>query len=76
MKQYCRYCSNLVYGDLPYCEKKEKTMSKSAAKRANTCKDFDLNPIDAFGENEKGYQPRREKTPEEIALKESQVSFL
>ena len=76
MKQYCRYCSNLVYGDWPYCEKKEKTMSESAAKRANTCKDFDLNPIDAFGENEKGYQPRREKTPEEIALKERQVSFL
>lgn len=76
MKQYCRYCSYLVYGDVPYCEKQERTMSEGSAKRANTCKDFDLNPIDAFGENEKGYQPRREKTPEEKQIKENQVSFL
>ena len=76
MKQYCRYCAFLVCGDWPYCEVKRKTMSESAAKRVNTCKDFALNPIDAFGENEKGYQPRREKTPEEIATKKNQVSFL
>lgn len=76
MKQYCRYCSSLIYGDVPYCEKQERVMSESAAKRVNTCKDFDLNPIDAFGENEKGYRPRRERTPEEIALKKNQVSFL
>lgn len=76
MKQYCRYCSSLIYGDVPYCEKHERVMSESAAKRVNTCKDFDLNPIDAFGENEKGYRPRRERTPEEIALKKNQVSFL
>ena len=76
MKQYCRYCSSLIYGDVPYCEKQERVMSEGAAKRVNTCKDFDLNPIDAFGENEKGYQPRREKTPEEIAVKKNQVSFL
>lgn len=76
MKQYCRYCCYLVYGDWPYCEKKEKLMSESASKRANTCKDFILNPIDAFGENEKGYQPRREKTPEEIMAKENQMRFI
>lgn len=76
MKQYCRYCSSLIYGDVPYCEKYERVMSESAAKRVNTCKDFDLNPIDAFGENKKGYQPRREKTPEEKQIKENQVSFL
>ena len=76
MKQYCRYCCYLVYGDWPYCEKKEKLMSESAAKLVNTCKDFALNPIDAFGENEKGYQPRREKTHKEIATKKNQVSFL
>lgn len=51
-------------------------MSESAAKRVNQCKDFDLNPIDAFGENKKGYRPRREKTPEEIDFKKNQVSFL
>ena len=25
------------------------------------CPHYDLNPIDAFGENEKGYQPRHKK---------------
>lgn len=76
MKQYCRYCSWLVYGDVPYCRKDERVLSEAYAKRVNTCKDFDLNPIDAFGENEKGYRPRREKTPEEKQIKENQVSFL
>ena len=76
MKQYCRYCAYLVYGDVPYCEKQERVMSETAAKRLNNCKGFDLCPMDAFMENEKGYQPRREKTPEEIAVKKNQVSFL
>lgn len=76
MKQYCRYCASLIVGDVPYRERQERVLSESAAKRANTCKDFDMNPMDAFMENEKGYQPRREKTPEEIMLKKNQVSFL
>lgn len=76
MKQYCRYCASLIVGDVPYCERQKRVLSEATAKRSNTCKDFDLNPIDAFMENEKGYQPRREKTPEEKQIKENQVSFL
>lgn len=76
MKQYCRYCQHLVTGNGTYCTLLNREMSDASAKRVNYCKDFELNPIDAFWENEKGYQPRREKTPEEIALKKNQVSFL
>lgn len=61
MSQYCRYCSSLVVGDINYCTTKDKSISESAAKATNKCKDFELNPIDAFGENEKGYQPREKK---------------
>ena len=73
MKQYCRYCSNLCYGDVAYCRKHEQTMSDAAARRVNTCKDFDLNPIDAFGENPNPYKPRREKTPEESEVDTNQI---
>lgn len=31
-------------------------MSDATAKSPNRCHDFAFNPIDAFGENEKGYQ--------------------
>lgn len=62
MAQYCRYCSALVVGDIPYCTKKKKQIKETNAKTTNYCPHYDLNPIDAFGENEKGYQPRNPKT--------------
>ena len=61
MAQYCRYCSHLVTGNGIYCGEMNKEMSEAQAKRTNTCSRFDLNPIDAFYENEKGYQPREPK---------------
>ena len=61
MKQYCRYCANLVCGDAAWCEAKKKIISEASAKRPNDCNDFMFNPLDAFGENEKGYQPRKPK---------------
>ncbi len=61
MTQYCRYCCYLVCGDANYCTKQKKIMSDATAKSPNRCHDFALNPIDAFGENEKGYQPRKPK---------------
>lgn len=61
MKQYCRYCSALVTGNGIYCTEKNETMSESKAKRVNSCPHFNLNPMDAFFENEKGYQPREPK---------------
>lgn len=58
MTQYCRYCCYLVCGDASYCTEQERTMSDAAAKAPNRCHNFAFNPIDAFGENEKGYQAR------------------
>jgi hypothetical protein len=58
MKQYCRYCANLVYGDSCFCEKKRWVKSYNSCKQPNKCKDFELNPIDALGENPKEYKPR------------------
>lgn len=61
MAKYCRYCSWFVTGNGDYCTLKEKELSSTYAKRTNQCEDFSLNPIDAYGENLKGYQPRKPK---------------
>lgn len=61
MKQYCRYCTYLVVGDANYCTVKNKCMSESSAKSVNRCREFELNVIDAFGENQKEYTPREPK---------------
>ena len=58
MKQYCRYCVYLTCGDSCYCYIKKKCLSYDVCKRANKCKNFELNPIDAFGENPNEYKPR------------------
>lgn len=71
MRQYCRYCANLVYGDSCYCEVKKKCLDYDNCKRVNKCKSFELNPIDALGENPKEYKPRKTKPIqcEQISLK-------
>ena len=61
MAKYCRYCSWFVTGNGDYCTLKEKELSSTYAKRTNQCADFSLNPIDAYGENLNGYQPRKPK---------------
>lgn len=61
MIQYCRYCSWFVTGNGNYCLEKGIEPSDKYAKSPNNCKQFDLNPIDAFGENEKGYLPRKQR---------------
>lgn len=70
MTQYCRYCTYCHYGDAVWREKRQTTMSERRAKSPNKCKDFALNPIDAFRENERGYVPRKktEKKHEQIML--------
>lgn len=65
MAQYCRYCSWFVTGNGNYCEKHGTEPSDSYAKSTNRCKDFDLNPIDAYGENPNEYQPRKAKRADE-----------
>lgn len=66
MTQYCRYCSNCHYGDVVYCDIKNKTMSIEKAKRVNHCKDFDFNELDVFydGDMDKVYKPRKPKKKE------------
>lgn len=64
MAQYCRYCSDLVVGDVAYCTTKKKEIPEHLAKTTNYCPHYDFNHIDAFGENEKGYQPRNAKAVE------------
>ena len=59
MKQYCRYCCYLIVGDANYCSMRDKTISEATAKSTNRCHDFALNPIDAFGENNKGYMTQK-----------------
>ena len=58
MKQYCRYCAHLAYGNGTWCSEHKKEMSDSTAKRVNHCKDFAFCEIDAFCENLAGYHPR------------------
>ena len=65
MTQYCRYCSNMCCGDANWCEVKQSTYSDSTIKAPNHCKFFEFNPIDALGENNKGYIPKALKSREE-----------
>lgn len=68
MAQYCRYCSSLVVGDVAWCTEKKKEIPEHLAKTTNYCPHYDLNPMDAYGENEKGYQPRCKKQPQDENL--------
>ena len=61
MKQYCRYCGYLTVNNFPWCGKREEAISVETAKSPNRCHDFAYNPMDAFGENEKGYIPRKHR---------------
>jgi hypothetical protein len=74
MKQYCRYCANLVYGDSCYCEVKRKCLNYDSCKRPNKCKNFELNPIDALAENPREYAPR-EYAPREKKKPLDQVTI-
>lgn len=60
-KQYCRYCAHLVTGNGIWCEAHKRSYSESYCKVTNNCSEFELNPIDAFFENEAGYKPRKTK---------------
>lgn len=51
----------MVCGDANYCSVKKACYSDVKIKRANKCKDFEFNPIDALYENKQGYVPRQRK---------------
>lgn len=61
MKQYCRYCAYMCCGDANWCSVRHRTYTDGYIKKPNKCKDFELNPIDALGENPKVYKPRKPK---------------
>ena len=63
MKQYCRYCNNLVTGNGTYCTAKNKEIADSTAKAVNHCELFEFNEMDAFFETD-GYKPRKAKVTE------------
>lgn len=70
MKQYCRYCVELCVNNVPYCQAKEKVLSRSYCMHTNNCKDFrfaDVEPEyqDAFGITN-GYRPRKPKHSQQI----------
>ena len=71
MKQYCRYCVHLTTGNGIWCEKRQRIYSESCAKSTNNCGDFELNVVDAFFENEKGYHPREDNP----AVDENQITW-
>ena len=72
MKQYCRYCSNLVTGNGIYCTEKKIVMQESTAKSVNHCDAFEFNEIDAFFET-KGYKERSPRKPRENTI--DQINF-
>lgn len=63
----------LCRADVAYCEKKKKEIPEHLAKTTNYCPFYNLNSIDAFGENEKGYQPRNKR--QEIQQCDGQLSL-
>lgn len=73
MKQYCRYCIHLVTGNGIYCTKRNREYTEQYAKSTNNCGDFELNVIDAFFENERGYQPRAEVDDRQITFEELEI---
>ena len=60
MKQYCRYCAACVYGDVPYCEIKGKTLTESYIKRENHCLEYAFCNIDVISGKE--YTPRKKQS--------------
>jgi hypothetical protein len=53
----------MVCGDANYCIVKKRTYTDSQICSGNNCKEFDINPIDAMGLNERGYSPRKHIKP-------------
>lgn len=61
-RQYCRYCAHCVatLDGFAWCEKLQKEMSDSSAKRTNSCGDFLFNEMNAFNPEVK-YNPRAKR---------------
>lgn len=62
MKQYCKYCNNLVTDNGIYCTELNKEMREGQANKLNNCSAFIFNEINAF--TGKKYVPRNRKKKE------------
>lgn len=71
IRQVCRFCRWLITDPGIYCTKRNREYTEQYAKSTNNCGDFELNVIDAFFENERGYQPREPKPIED----DRQITF-
>lgn len=59
MNQYCVYCSHCINDvDGLYCCINDRTMTKTSAQRANTCKDYEQSP-QGHVLTGKQYRPRK-----------------
>ena len=72
-RQRCRFCRWLITDPCIYCTKRNREYTEQYAKSTNNCGDFELNVIDAFGENERGYQPRAEVDDRQITFEELEI---
>ena len=68
MKQYCRYCANLVNGDALYCCAKEKVLSESQIKRPNNCKEYAYCGFDENGFEHTIKERKLKKKTDNISL--------
>lgn len=57
MRQYCRYCSWIIVGDVCYCQELNKILTEQQVCHTNTCRSFDFFPEDALGTGHM-YTPR------------------
>nr|DAE10125.1 MAG TPA: hypothetical protein [Siphoviridae sp. ctGuJ10] len=57
MAQYCRYCTNCIYGDALWCDALDKCLNEE---QTNNCKEFIFTPYDIF-DPDKEYKPRKKQ---------------
>lgn len=77
MKQYCRYCNNLVTGNGIWCSERQTELSEAYTKTINHCKDFEFNEIDAYDERKiyksRNTHPQQEIIAEQFTLEQTEV---
>lgn len=71
MIQRCRFCRWLITDPCIYCTKRNREYTEQFAKSTNNCGDFELNVIDAFGDEM--HQPRIEVDDRQITFEELEI---
>lgn len=71
IKQVCRFCRWLITDPCIYCTKRNREYTEQYAKSTNNCGDFELNVIDAFGEEI--CQPKPIEDDRQITFEELEI---